>query len=60
MCLIKRKFRKNDDENRYDDFIEEFKAEIKTPLRREDTDTNRIIILTKLDFSNKIFLASIT
>ncbi|MFW9902244.1 MAG: hypothetical protein ACFFDY_13340 [Candidatus Thorarchaeota archaeon] len=41
-------------------FIEEFKIEIKTPLKSKDTDTNSLIILKKLDFSNKIFLTSIT
>ncbi|MFX1567788.1 MAG: hypothetical protein ACFFCV_05405 [Promethearchaeota archaeon] len=41
-------------------FIEEFKIEIKTPIKNKDTETESIIILKKLDFSNKIFLASIT
>lgn len=40
-------------------FIEDFKTEIKIPLKNDNVDTNGIIVLDKLDFSNKIFLASI-
>ncbi|MFW9825291.1 MAG: hypothetical protein ACFFE4_20280 [Candidatus Thorarchaeota archaeon] len=42
-----------------DYFVEDFKIEIKTPLKTEDKDKSSVILLNRLDFSNSIFLASI-
>ncbi|MFX1555052.1 MAG: hypothetical protein ACFFBV_14090 [Promethearchaeota archaeon] len=40
-------------------FIEDFRIQIKTPLKSEDNDENSIIVLNRVDFSNTIFLTSI-
>ena len=40
-------------------FLEDFRIQIKIPLKSEDIDENSIILLNRVDFSNKIYLASI-
>ncbi|MFX1532144.1 MAG: hypothetical protein ACFFBC_13595 [Promethearchaeota archaeon] len=42
-----------------DYYIEEYKIYLKIPIEIEDIALDRIIILNKLDFSNRILLASI-